>query len=130
MKKFLFLCGFLAMFMCVSATESKCGLDNDVGCSISEYNIVTNFSAENVVDFQVSAQAAYGYVLQNVQYVKADFTPASPPLKIPIERWNIYENNYAIYNISAFSGLKYIMNPPFDAMKSSNLNKYKSQRNF
>lgn len=129
MKKFLFLSGLLAMFMCASATESKCGWDNDVGYSLVEYS-VTDLSAENVVDFQFSAQVAYGYVLQNVQYVKADFTTASTPLEIPTYKWNTYENDYAAYSISALSGLKYIMNSPPDVLENANLNKNKSHRNF
>ena len=128
MKKILFLCGLLAMFMCASANESKCGWDNDVGYSLVECN-VTDFSAGSVIDFQVSAQESHEYVLQNVKYVKADFTAASP-LEIPTEKWNTYENDYAVYNISTLRGWRYMTNSPPDALESSNLNEYKSQRNF
>ena len=128
MKKFLFLCGLLAMFMCASATESKCGWDNDVGYSLVEYS-VTDFSAENVVDFQVSVPAVHEYVLQNVQYVKADFTAASP-LEIPTDKWNTYENDYAVYNTSTLRGWRYMTNSPPGVLEDTNLNKYKSHQNF
>lgn len=131
MKKLLFLCGLLAMFaiMCASATESKCGWGNDVGYSLVEYNIVTDFSSANVVDFQFIVPAAHEYVMQNVQYVKADINAASP-LEIPAEKWNTYENDYAEYNTSTSRGWQYMKHSPPDLLENENLNNYKSRRNF
>lgn len=65
MKRFLFLCGMLAICMMATATEMKgANFDNDVGIVQQDYNYINDFSA-SVINIESPAAVMTEYQLVN-----------------------------------------------------------------
>lgn len=111
MKKFLCLCGILAMMLMMTATEVKATeYHSDVGKFLSEqtYNF-TNSSVE-VINLAPATVETAEYQLVNYE----QFAMTAETLTLQTAPWKNLSNDYASYQTVAVEQRAYEMNAPPD----------------
>lgn len=108
MKRFLFLCGMLAICMMATATEMKgANFDNDVGIVQQDYNYINDFSA-SVINIESPATVLTEYQLVNTQ----DLALAGLPTVIEATPCKDFNRDYNQYQTVAVEGKDYNENSP------------------
>ena len=108
MKRFLFLCGMLAICMMATATEMKgVNFDNDVGIVQQDYNYINDFSA-SVINIESPATVLTEYQLVNTQ----DLALAGLPTVIEATPCKDFNRDYNQYQTVAVEGKDYNENSP------------------
>lgn len=108
MKRFLFLCGMLAICMMATATEMKgANFDNDVGIVQQDYNYINDFSA-SVINIESPATVLTEYQLVNTQ----DLALAGLPTIIEATPCKDFNRDYHQYQTVAVEGKDYNENSP------------------
>ena len=108
MKRFLFLCGMLAICMMATATEVKgANFDNDVGIVQQDYNYINDFSA-SVINIESPATVLTEYQLVNTQ----DLALAGLPTVIEATPCKDFNRDYNQYQTVAVEGKDYNENSP------------------
>ena len=108
MKRFLFLCGMLAICMMATATEMKgANFDNDVGIVQQDYNYINDFSA-SVINIESPATVLTEYQLVNTQ----DLALAGLPAVIEATPCKDFNRDYNQYQTVAVEGNDYNENSP------------------
>ena len=108
MKRFLFLCGMLAICMMATATEMKgANFDNDVGIAQQDYNYINDFSA-SVINIESPATVLTEYQLVNTQ----DLALAGLPTVIEATPCKDFNRDYNQYQTVAVEGKDYNENSP------------------
>lgn len=108
MKRFLFLCGMLAICMMATATEMKgANFDNDVGIVQQDYNYINDFSA-SVINIESPATVLTEYQLVNTQ----DLALAGLPTIIEATPCKDFNRDYNQYQTVAVEGKDYNENSP------------------
>ena len=108
MKRFLFLCGMLAICMMATATEMKgANFDNDVGIVQTDYNYTEDFTA-SVINIESPATVLTEYQLVNTQ----DLAIAGLPTTIEATPCKDFNRDYNPYQTVAISCECYNANAP------------------
>jgi hypothetical protein len=108
MKRFLFLCGMLAICMMATATEMKgANFDNDVGIVQQDYNYINDFSA-SVINIESPATVLTEYQLVNTQ----DLALAGLSTIIEATPCKDFNRDYNQYQTVAVEGKDYNENSP------------------
>ena len=108
MKRFLFLCGMLAICMMATATEMKgANFDNDVGIVQQDYNYINDFSA-SVINIESPATILTEYQLVNTQ----ELALAGLPTVIEATPCKDFNRDYNQYQTVAVEGKDYNENSP------------------
>lgn len=109
MKRFLFLCGMLAVCLMATATEMKgANFDNDVGIVQQDYNYITDFSASVINIENPATVLSYEYQLVNTQ----DLALAGLPTIIEATPYEDFNRDYNQYQTVAVDGKDYNENSP------------------
>ena len=110
MKKFLCLCGILAMMLMMTATEVKATeYHSDVGKFLSEQTYNFTNSAE-VINLAPATVETAEYQLVNYE----QFAMTAETLTLETEPWKNLSNDYASYQTVAVEQDSYDMNAPPD----------------